>query len=159
MVGMGDDVGMTCRVCKNDRELSRVGICKECHLELGIVLPAAPLRPEVPCARCRGTSFVRSWGLREIEAQNRTAWASEYSAVGVRFAALSLAVVPGFRYASLGEVEASSEASFRLGIIEAYACRACGFTELYTHDAAAVAIGPEFGTELVELPPGEGPYR
>ena len=150
--------GMICRVCKNDRELSRVGICTACHVELGIVLPGAPLRPSVPCARCRGTSFVRSWALREVEARTGGHWLSEQT-VGTYFSPLSLAVAPGLAREFLGATEASSENALRLGIIEAYACRQCGFTELYTHGAAAIPIGPEFGTELVDLPPPEGPYR
>jgi hypothetical protein len=149
--------GMTCRVCSKDRELSRVGICRECHGELGIVLPAAPLRPPVPCARCRGTSFVRSWALREVE--TRLGSALNEPAVGTFFAPLSLALTPGTRSSVFGASAASSEDSLRLGIIEAYACRQCGFTELYTHEAAAIPIGPEFGTELVDLPPPEGPFR
>jgi hypothetical protein len=68
-------------------------------------------------------------------------------------------VLPGTRTYFHGATVPSSEDSARIGIIEAYACRGCGFTELYTHGAAAIPIGPEFGTELIDLPPADGPYR
>ncbi len=38
------------------------------------------------------------------------------------------------------------------GFIEAYVCRACGATELFTRDAASIPIGPEYGTELIVAP-------
>jgi hypothetical protein len=47
-----------------------------------------------------------------------------------------------------------------IGVIEAYICRGCGFTELYTRDVDRIPIGPEYATELVDsMPGGEGPYR
>jgi predicted nucleic-acid-binding Zn-ribbon protein len=38
---------------------------------------------------------------------------------------------------------------------EAYICRACGYTEYYTRDVAAIPIDGE----LVELVTSKGPYR
>lgn len=44
------------------------------------------------------------------------------------------------------------------GILQAYICRACGFTELYATLPAEIPIGRKYGTELVECPE-TGPYR
>lgn len=44
-----------------------------------------------------------------------------------------------------------------IGALEAYVCRACGLTELYTKEHDALPIGPEWGTELFEVP--STPYR
>jgi hypothetical protein len=42
--------------------------------------------------------------------------------------------------------------------VEAYVCRTCGLTELYTRDFETLPIGPLFGTELFEVPL-KPPYR
>jgi hypothetical protein len=38
-----------------------------------------------------------------------------------------------------------------VGIFETYVCRTCGFTEWYAHDPEAIPIGPEYGTELIDV--------
>ena len=45
-----------------------------------------------------------------------------------------------------------------IGVFEAYICRRCGYTELYSRDAASIPIGDEYGTELFEISSGT-PYR
>lgn len=45
-----------------------------------------------------------------------------------------------------------------IGLVEAYICHKCGFTELYTRDAQSIPIGIEYGTELFDVG-GDGPYR
>lgn len=42
--------------------------------------------------------------------------------------------------------------------IEAYVCRSCGLTELYTRDFDTLPIGERFGTEPFEVP-AKPPYR
>lgn len=44
-----------------------------------------------------------------------------------------------------------------VGTLEAYVCRACGLTELYTKEHDTLPVGPEWGTELFEVP--GTPYR
>ena len=46
----------------------------------------------------------------------------------------------------------------RFGLFEAYICRKCGFTELYTRAPASIPIGPEYGTERFDVEP-DSPYR
>ena len=46
-----------------------------------------------------------------------------------------------------------------MGILIAFACRACGLTELYTLEADKIPIGPEHGTHLVDYTPVDGPLR
>ncbi len=44
------------------------------------------------------------------------------------------------------------------GLVEAYVCRKCGFTELYTRDVDAIEVDGELVREL-RAPIGEGPFR
>jgi hypothetical protein len=49
-----------------------------------------------------------------------------------------------------------------LGVLVAHVCRGCGFTELYTHGFAELPIGPQHGTELIDVGPqgpDDGPFR
>jgi predicted nucleic-acid-binding Zn-ribbon protein len=47
-----------------------------------------------------------------------------------------------------------------IGLVEAYVCRACGFTELYTRHADKIHADGRLVREVVgEEPPEEGPYR
>ncbi len=45
-----------------------------------------------------------------------------------------------------------------LGLLEAYVCRACGHTELFTREPESIPIGPAYGTELI-VAPSDGTYR
>jgi hypothetical protein len=44
------------------------------------------------------------------------------------------------------------------GRFEIHVCRACGYIEWYALDPEDVPIGPEYGTELVDVS-GRGPLR
>ena len=44
------------------------------------------------------------------------------------------------------------------GLLEMFICRSCEAVEWYCHGAATLPIGPEYNTELVEIPTG-GAYR
>ena len=48
-----------------------------------------------------------------------------------------------------------------IGVLVAYVCRACGMTELYTAEADRIPIGPQYGTDEVDVAPvaTEGPFR
>jgi DNA-directed RNA polymerase subunit RPC12/RpoP len=45
------------------------------------------------------------------------------------------------------------------GKLTTYACRRCGFAQLFVRDPDKVEIGAEFGTRLLTGPAPEGPYR
>ena len=44
------------------------------------------------------------------------------------------------------------------GVVQAYVCKACGYTELYTRDPGSIPVDGEIVQELVG-PESEGPYR
>lgn len=45
-----------------------------------------------------------------------------------------------------------------VGMLEAYVCQRCGFTEWYTVEPEKIPIGEEYATELIDVGPQE-PYR
>jgi hypothetical protein len=47
----------------------------------------------------------------------------------------------------------------QLGIIIAFACQRCGFTQLFTREPESVPIDEEYDTALITGPEPEGPYR
>jgi hypothetical protein len=142
----------TCRICGESGEpLGTIGICATCRQRLGLREPDAPLRPSRPCGRCGGTTFVRSFALRERAPYG-------HDIVHPHLAPLALAFAPAVRTGFWALRTAEPTRSTPVGIIEAYACRGCGLTELYTTDIADVPIGPEYGTELIEVA-SDGPFR
>ena len=69
----------------------------------------------------------------------------------------------GLTAARIGEGGSSLRMS-TIGRFEAWACHACGYTELYAHDFAAVlahlAQDPRNGIRFVDAsPPPQGPHR
>jgi hypothetical protein len=44
------------------------------------------------------------------------------------------------------------------GVLEMYVCTGCGFTEWYCRDPHKIPIGPEYGTEKLDLRT-DTPYR
>jgi hypothetical protein len=145
-------MAMNCRICgEGGEDLGAIGICETCRRRLGLREPGPPLRPSRPCTRCEGTSFVRSWSLRERAPYGR-------DIVHPHLAPLAITFAPAVRGGVWSLRTAEPTRSTPVGIIEAYVCRGCGFTELYTDGAADIPIGPEYGTELIEVPTG-GPFR
>lgn len=142
-----------CRICSERREeLGSIGVCATCRQRLGIREPGPPLRPPRPCTRCEGTTFVRSWSLRERAPYGR-------DIVHPHLAPLAIAFEPALRTSlGWGLRMAEPSKSKPVGILEAYVCRGCGLTELYTEGAAEIPIGPEYGTELIDVG-GDGPFR
>ncbi|MGE0788725.1 MAG: hypothetical protein AB7S26_23840 [Sandaracinaceae bacterium] len=102
--------------------------------------PSAPLRPRVPCARCGGGALVRVTHVRERTLRMLDQWREVVRPLSLTF----------------GAPKPSTELQ-PLGVLEAYVCRACGFTELYAKDAASLPIGEEYGTEAFDIP--GGPFR
>jgi hypothetical protein len=128
-------------------------LCGKCRKALG--LPSTPipvLRPPGPCQRCSHPEIIQSL-VRE-----RAASGADYVNAYAAPLAVSLGltdVTTVFTGRKVGTTAALDEPH---GLIVAYVCRRCGFTELYTTDAQQIPIGPEYGTRL--LGEGEGgPYR
>lgn len=115
------------------------GVCWKCRgrpLNLRpLVPPSAALRPRVPCRGCGGGAFVRVTAVPDRTIKASSEWGEE----AVRPLALALLRGPHEIYTALGT-------------LEAYVCRACGLTELYCRDHDTLPIGPEWGTELFEVP-------
>ena len=137
-----------CDVCRRTMLNTRLersrGLCDGCAAHTGLWLEPPQLRPTRPCQRCGGTQFVAS--------QLRDRGASQ----GRSFVApLSLAIATGPQYFT-PEMTAPWAP---MGILVAFACRACGLTELYTLEADKILIGPEHGTYLVDYAPTDGPLR
>jgi len=137
-----------CKVCNArslDSRLERSrGLCDECATYTGLWLEPPSIRPTRPCQRCGHTQFVCSQ-LRERGAKGNAF-----------LAPLALS----FAHTSKGWATAESARPWApMGILIAFACRACGLTEIYTLEADKIPIGPEYGTHLVDYTPPDGPLR
>ena len=131
-----------CRICREKEgkyEVSTIAdICLPCAKRQGLAKPMPSLRPNVPCRRCEGTVFVRAFlRNRDTDGEARVHTLAPIAAVQV--------VEPAVGHRHFGR-------------LESYICRRCGFTELYTREPEAIPIGPELGTELLDIG-GEAPYR
>jgi ribosomal protein S27AE len=144
----------SCRMCEKDfatPALTR-GICTDCRRQHGLPEYTEPLRPRVPCARCGGTTFVRAYAIRERAAKGND-YVSEY------VAALSLSYELSAQSTFWGGREVKTPNLQRpTGLLEAYACRRCGFTELYTQHPDEIPIDEAHATELFEVE-SDTPYR
>lgn len=115
----------------------RTGLCSTCREDLGLNHPSAPAQRErKPCARCGNRQIIRAQ-VRDV------------SALGLRSAALTSDVH------AAGTVDMTRPR----GLLEAYTCRRCGFTEWYAQQPEDIPIGPAYGTELIDLDDDGGPYR
>jgi hypothetical protein len=138
-----------CSLCNADKP-TWDGVCIDCANNAGLPAPAPPLRPRTPCERCHGRAFVRCVALRE-----RGAFGSAGEGQPATEYLWPLAATFALhRQAGL----AAPDMLGPLGMFEAYICRACGYTELYARDAAAIPIGREYGTEHFETE-DRPPYR
>lgn len=126
------------------------GVCSECRSRGAIPRRGEPSRPRIPCARCNHTTLVRA-RLRE----HSSSGGDHSHAVPA-----PLAVTFGFEQKDgwfLGR-RAELKLDEPIGLIEAYVCQRCGFTELYTSRPGDIPIGEAYATELFEVG-GEGPFR
>ncbi|MCA9674287.1 MAG: hypothetical protein KC464_04520, partial [Myxococcales bacterium] len=112
------------------------GLCEACATNLGFQHATMPAqRPRLPCARCGGRRIIR------IRVRQQGG--------------------PGLRSASLTHdvrAEGTVDLDRLRGLLEAYTCRRCGFTEWYAQEPEDIPIGPAYGTELIDLD-DDGPYR
>jgi hypothetical protein len=141
-----------CKLCeKEELQLSADGFCQSCVSEHALEQRPPPLRPRIPCVRCQSRSFVRCWRIRERAASGGD-HATEYIApLSVTYEHTSRVTV--FRGRRVREVNVHDP----VGILEAYVCRQCGYTEFYTREADKIPTSPEYATELFEA--GGEPYR
>ncbi len=132
-----------CKLCKTDTTNDR-GVCNDCLGALGFATPIPKAEPpQKGCARCGHLTLIRAL-LRE-----RTYSGSEK----LEPQAITFGYVKGFWGMSPSEITGE-----RFGVMEARICKSCGFTDLFTQSPAEIPIGPEYGTELIEVPE-PGPYR
>jgi len=134
-----------CNVCKVNQLATSVqkrrGLCDSCAETTGLWLEPPELRPTRPCQRCGNTQFICSQ-LRER---------------GQGFVAPFAIALADTRRGFVTTDDAKPWAP--MGILIAFACRACGLTEIYTLEADKIPIGPEYGTHLVDYTPSDGPLR
>ena len=136
------------RKLKTMQERQR-NLCDPCSSDTGLWIQVPDVRPPLPCLRCNHTRFVRAQ-LRERGAEGGD-HATEYIA--------PLAVSFRTREAGLFTVRQRAMPKEPIGVIVAYVCEQCGFTELYTLGAAQIPIGAQYGTDVVDVAPRSGPFR
>lgn len=147
-----------CTACQtrflDDGPGQRLGLCARCRNTTGVSeLPPRSPRPMVPCVHCSSTQFVRAL-LRERTEQPP----NDPLAVGLAPMCVTFRT-HAWDDAFHGRV-ISAQLGLPIGRLIAQICRGCGHTELFTEGFADLPIGPQYGTELVDVGPGgEGPYR
>jgi hypothetical protein len=144
-----------CKLCeellyKEEHE----GLCRSCRHRHGIPKGTPPARPQVPCVRCNSTVFVRV-RLRENAVGNL---GGETNHAAARPACVTYGLNELTSFWSGKHTGWAVDMEQIVGAMNAYVCRQCGFTELYTTAPQEIPIGEEYATELFEVqePP---PYR
>lgn len=151
----GEPVVTVCALCQKkgfENPIGDDGICAECRRLHALADPGVVLRPLVPCVRCQGRSFVRVLSIRERATTAGEPVTTDLAPLGVTYELESIEAFFSSRTIKRPRL------SKPLGAFEAYVCRSCGYTELYARDPAAIPVGREYNTELIELPDAP-PYR
>lgn len=125
-------------------DLSDGGICLRCRDRYGIPDRSPPLRPPRPCERCAGTQFVRSRSIRERGETNDEANRGY-------IAPLSLTFNVSKRNWLFSNDTVEPDLRAPAGLLEAYTCRKCGFTEFYAHQPDEIPIDEMCATELYDV--------
>jgi predicted nucleic-acid-binding Zn-ribbon protein len=125
-------------------------VCEPCRQEHALQRPSPPMRAMAPCTHCGHTQFVRCRPLR----QRINNGDSMYKVAPLAATYQLIVEMSGWDARQVRQVKEDRP----LGVLEAYVCRQCGFTELYARNAATIPIGVEFGTELIDVGTGS-PYR
>jgi predicted RNA-binding Zn-ribbon protein involved in translation (DUF1610 family) len=137
------------RTLKSAEERLR-NLCDPCSGDTGVWIQAPDLRPPLPCLRCNHVRFVRAQ-LRERGATGGDHPTEYIAPLAVSFATKEAGFFSTRRRALPREP---------IGIIVAYVCQQCGFTELYTNGPSEIPIGRQYGTDVVEVEPRkDGPFR
>jgi hypothetical protein len=128
-----------CALCRrrvvDRRDPEAHGFCRRCRDDYAAARFAPAQRPLAPCRRCQFPQLVRT-RLRHIWGELR-----------------HLAPLAAAHPVVDGRLHRAPDRDAPAGVFEAYICRACGFTDLYCTNPAAIPIGPEHGTELVDADP------
>ncbi|MCA9668613.1 MAG: hypothetical protein KC503_23635 [Myxococcales bacterium] len=148
----------TCSVCEEEQWEDLVddeGICESCRKNFAIPRQSPALRPLTPCRRCGGRVIVRCRAIRERGASGGDYVHAYIAPLAATFARATRETLFRKRTVEQNKPDLAQPA----GVFEAYICRACGLTEIYTRDPETIPIGPEYATELIEVPSGETPFR
>lgn len=129
-------------------------VCTKCQEGYGLPAKLPPSRrPAKPCRRCSSHTLLRSF-LRERAARGGDYVHAYAAPLGVGFAQ-GERTKGLFNPRTVPSDKADLGAPF--GLLEAWVCRGCGFTELYALNPEEIPVGPEHGTELVVIE--ESGYR
>ncbi|MGE0870575.1 MAG: hypothetical protein AB7P03_18565 [Kofleriaceae bacterium] len=120
--------------------------CDQCAVKTGLIAFGPPRRRVASCSKCNHPQLVRFFP-RELGTTHGQWTDPSVPCYGPMFATYR---VPDDR----GPVHPRSG----FGILEAYACRSCGFVEWYCQDPEKIPIGPEYMTELIDVS-GGSPFR
>ncbi|MCC6999571.1 MAG: hypothetical protein IT370_33505 [Deltaproteobacteria bacterium] len=154
-------------------EMPKCGICGEgiyepaeqpagqhesCRANFGLHALPASRRPARPCDRCGHHQLVRCL-VRERGAAGNNYVASYVAPLQVTFA--RKVVTKEAFFSGKKSTEVTNQPAVQgqaVGVLEAYVCRQCGFTEWYTVEPEQLPIGEAYGTELIDVGPTT-PYR
>jgi hypothetical protein len=142
----------TCPICETQplasKEERSMFACFGCARTLGLAPMPPPRRPPLPCARCKGISFIRSIP-REHSVDN----------VGDQVAApFYVTHVPVVEKVKTGRKTHPIAIEHGRGQLETYVCRGCGFIEWYCTDPDDIPIGPHCMTDEITYAT-DAPYR
>ncbi len=148
-----------CRMCRRPKltlpEQQEYGVCADCFNLPGFFKLPPSSRKLEPCRECRGRELVRAVAFE------RGAFGSDY--VTAYAAPLSVAFRQSIKYSFWGgkaSAEVTEEDVVRpVGWLELLICRACGLATWHALEPQKIPIGPEYGTELLEVEDEGGPYR
>jgi Zn ribbon nucleic-acid-binding protein len=138
---------MTCRLCAKGEAIGPGGMCPRCRRKYGVPerWPESRRLPR-PCVRCGHPQLIRAI----IRERGASSWHSPgLAALGVTFRRVIAISISG-------DARPLNEPDLRepAGILEVYACRACGYSEWYVLEPERVPIGPEYATELLDAGAG-----
>lgn len=138
--------------CTKEYETAKLveGLCAECRIALGLTAgPVPELRPAGPCQRCGYPEIVQCL-MRE-----RGATGGDHSDAHVRPLAVGFTPADIRTFWTNRKTGTEADLDAPIGVLVAYVCRRCGFTELFTDSPGAIPIGAEHGTRLLtgETPP------
>lgn len=159
---------LTCTICRyqffpetGPAAAEGPDVCPDCADIYGVPKGKLPqARPLKPCAECGHHVLVRSI-IRERGAEGGQGRSyvvplgvTINKQAAVKFWSGEPKVDAEGNPVTLNALDYKASA----GILQAYVCRACGYTELYATSPGEIPIGREYGTELIEVPE-TGPYR
>jgi hypothetical protein len=147
-----------CSVCKQnylyaESEKAR-GVCEECRKSFGLARrPDRSKRPPRPCGKCGHHVLVR------CQIRERAASGGDYVYQYVAPLALTFQRLRRISiWSGKQKVKNKPDPTEPAGILEAFACRSCGYVEWYAQAPGEIPIGPEYGTELIDVT-AKPPYR